>query len=170
VNVVVVKTTTTSNFSKNLLTSPKVCAIIVLQGSHLYEQKGGNATMPRKKKITTFGDFVREKRMEKGMTARELAKALGISPVYMCDIEKNRSCAIDELLDKLILILALDESGTRQMYDLVAIARKSVSPDLHNYIMGRQLVQTALREANKHQIPDEKWEQFIREITAKEDE
>jgi transcriptional regulator with XRE-family HTH domain len=125
--------------------------------------------MPKKRKTMTFGDFVREKRVEKGMTARELAKNLGISPVYMCDIEKNRSCAVDELLDKLILIFSLVESEIRQMYDLVAIARKTVSPDLHNYIMGKQLVQTALREANKHQIPDEKWEQFIKEITAKEE-
>jgi len=125
--------------------------------------------MPRKKETMLFGDFIREKRLENEMTARELAKTLGISPVYMCDMEKNRSCAVDEILDKLIQVFSLDEGETRRMYDLVAIARKTVSPDLHNYIMGKELVQTALREANKHQIPDEKWEQFIREITKNEE-
>lgn len=116
-----------------------------------------------------FGDFIVKKRKENGISARELAKALKISPVYMCDIEKNRKFAVsDEVLNCLINILNLNEEETALMYDLVAIARNTVSPDLPQYIMENELIRTALREAKKNQIPDEKWEQFIKEIIREE--
>jgi len=116
-----------------------------------------------------FGDFIVEKRKNKKISARELAKALKISPVYMCDIEKNRKFAVsDEVLDNLIQVLGLTESETELMYDLVAIARNTVSPDLPEYIMENELIRTALREAKKNQIPDEKWEKFINEIIKEE--
>jgi transcriptional regulator with XRE-family HTH domain len=122
--------------------------------------------MPRKKK---FGDFILEKRKARGISARELSKILGFSPVYMCDLEKNRKFAIsDEALEKIIEVLALTESEAEQMYDLVAIARNTVSPDLPQYIMENPLIRTALREAKKNKLPDERWEQFIREISRKE--
>ena len=43
----------------------------------------------------TFGEFLVAKRKEREMPARELADALGISPVYMCDIEKNRKYTVE---------------------------------------------------------------------------
>lgn len=120
-------------------------------------------------KSMLFGDFIVEKRKNKKISARELAKALKISPVYMCDIEKNRKFAVsDEVLDNLIQVLGLTESETELMYDLVAIARNTVSPDLPEYIMENELIRTALREAKKNQIPDEKWEKFINEIIKEE--
>ena len=125
--------------------------------------------MSSKKKSRLFGDFIIEKRKRQEMSARELATAIGISPVYMCDIEKNRKFAVsDEVLDNLIRVLNLSESESEQMYDLVANARNTVSPDLPEYIMDNILIRTALREAKKNQLPDEKWEQFINEIVKKE--
>jgi len=50
------------------------------------------------------------------------------------------------------------------MYDLAALARNCVSADLPKYIMSSQLVRTALRTAQKNDIPDEKWEKFIKKI------
>jgi transcriptional regulator with XRE-family HTH domain len=117
-----------------------------------------------------FGDFIIQRRLGRGMSARELAKALGISAVYMCDIEKNRRFPVsDEFLENLIRVLELDEDETALMYDLVAIARNSISPDLPQYIMENELIRTALRQAKKNQIPDEKWEKFISEIIRKDE-
>ena len=37
----------------------------------------------------TFGSFLIQKRMERDISARQLAISLDISAVYMCDIEKT---------------------------------------------------------------------------------
>ncbi|NCC87625.1 MAG: XRE family transcriptional regulator [Clostridia bacterium] len=118
----------------------------------------------------TFGEFIIAKRKEKDISARQLALAINISPVYMCDIEKGRKFAIsDELLDKIRKVLILSENEVEKMYDLAAIARNTVSADLPEYIMENQIVRTALRTAKKNQISDEKWERFIKEMIEKEE-
>ena len=47
----------------------------------------------------TFGDFLIAKRMEREMSARQLAIKLDYSAVYICDIEKNRRPVPDEILE-----------------------------------------------------------------------
>lgn len=118
---------------------------------------------------TTFGEFIIAKRREKEMSARQLAIALHISPVYLCDIEKGRKCMVtDEFLENLRCLLALSEEEAELMYDLVATAQKSISVDLPEYIMEHEIVRTALRTAKKHQVSDEKWERFIAQIKQNE--
>jgi len=118
----------------------------------------------------TFGEFIILKRKEKDISARQLAIAINISPVYMCDIEKDRKFALsDELLEKIRRTLLLSEDDSELMYDLAAKARKTVSADLPEYIMENEIVRTALRTAKKNNIPDEKWEKFIKEIIKKEE-
>ena len=122
------------------------------------------------KENITFGDFIIIKRKEKDISARQLAIAINISPVYMCDIEKDRKFALsDELLEKIRRTLLLSEDDSELMYDLAAKARKTVSADLPEYIMENEIVRTALRTAKKNNIPDEKWEKFIKEIIKKEE-
>lgn len=117
----------------------------------------------------TFGEFIIKKRQEKELSARQLAIAVGITPEYMCEIEKGRKSAVsDEIMDKLIHTLLLSEEETELFYDLAAIARKTISADLPEYIMENELVRAAIRTAKKNRIPDEKWEKFIRDITKKE--
>lgn len=114
----------------------------------------------------TFGSFLVSKRMEHEMSARELSNALGISAVYICDIEKDRRPVTDEILEKLPDLLCLSESETNEMYDLAAISkRNTVSADLPEYIMEKDIVRAALRTAKKYNVTDKQWEDFIRRIT-----
>ena len=120
-------------------------------------------------KNQTFGEFIIEKRKEKDLSARQLAIIVGITPEYMCEIEKGRKSAVSEgIMDKLIGTLSLSMEETELLYDLAAIARNTVSADLPEYIMSNELVRTALRTAKKNQVPDEKWEKFIKEIIREE--
>lgn len=126
--------------------------------------------MPITVNVTTLGEFIISKRKEKEISARQLAIRLKISPVYMCDIEKDRKSNFsDELLESMRYALALSESEADLFYDLAAKARKTVSADLPDYIMEHEIVRTALRTAKKHRIPDEKWERFIEQITKREE-
>ncbi len=112
----------------------------------------------------TFGKFLIAARQRRDMSARQLAIALDISPVYVCDFEKDRKPVTDEILENMRKVLMLSEEEAERMYDLAAIGRNTVSVDLPEYIMSSQLVRTALRTAKKNNIPDEKWERFIAQI------
>ena len=117
----------------------------------------------------TFGDFLIAKRMEREMSARQLGIKLDFSAVYICDIEKNRRPVPDEILEKLPLLLHLNEAETEEMYDLAARSRHTVSADLPEYIMEKDIVRAALRTAKKHNVTDKQWEDFIRRITKESD-
>jgi len=119
----------------------------------------------------TFGEFIVAKRRELNMPAVRLAEALGISAVYMCDIEKDRKSSVSkEFLDTLTAILKFSEAEAELMYDLAALAQNGISADLPEYIMEHKVVRTALRTAQKKDIPDEKWSKFISNLKRDEDD
>ena len=103
--------------------------------------------------------------LEHNLSARQLAIALDYSPVYICDIEKGRKPVPDEILEQLPRLLLLDEAETNEMYDLAAKSRNTISADLPDYIMKKDIVRAALRTAKKHNVTDKQWEDFIRRIT-----
>ena len=71
----------------------------------------------------TFGAFVRQKRMEQGLSLRRLAARLGLSPVYMSNIETDRKPApSQENLDKLAEELHLSKADRELFLDLAAAA------------------------------------------------
>lgn len=111
----------------------------------------------------TFGGFVRQHRQARGMTLRGLAAALGISPVYMSNIETDRRAApTQEHLEKLAKELMLDKAGYEEMLDLAAKSKaQRVSSDLPEYIMERDIVRAALRTAKEVDATDEEWQEFI---------
>ena len=117
------------------------------------------------KSEATFGAFLVKKRLDHNLSARQLAIALDYSPVYICDIEKGRKPVPDEILEQLPILLSLNEDETNEMYDLAAKSRNTVSADLPDYIMEKDIVRAALRTAKKHNVTDKQWEDFIRHIT-----
>lgn len=117
----------------------------------------------------TFGSFVRQKRMEQGLSLRGLAARLDLSPVYMSNIETGRKPApARENLDKLTLELHLSKAEQELLLDLAARPETMrVSADLPEYIMERDIVRAALRTAKEVDATDEEWQEFIDRITKR---
>lgn len=117
----------------------------------------------------TFGAFVRQKRMEQGLSLRRLAARLGLSPVYMSNIETDRKPApSQENLDKLAEELHLSKADRELFLDLAAASHKMKVPaDLPEYIMERDIVRAALRTAKEVDATDEEWQKFIDLITKR---
>lgn len=117
----------------------------------------------------TFGAFVRQKRMEQGLSLRRLAVRLGLSPVYMSNIETDRKPApSQENLDKLAEELHLSKADRELFLDLAAASQKMKVPaDLPEYIMGRDIVRAALRTAKEVDATDAEWQEFIDRITKR---
>lgn len=98
----------------------------------------------------TFGGFLKRKRLEREITLRGFAGMLDISPVYLCDLEKDRvALSKTERLKQIAELLRLDTNDTDTLYDLAALARSrpAVSGDLPDYIMENEIVRVALRTA-----------------------
>ena len=113
----------------------------------------------------TFGQFVLEKRKDVYISAREVAEALNVSAVYICDIEKNRRPAPSgEILSKLCEILHLDKTEQELFYDLAGRSKNTVSCDLPEYIMENDIVRAALRAAKENNTSDKEWQAFIKRI------
>lgn len=111
----------------------------------------------------TFGSFVREKRLEKGIHLRDLAKMLDIAPAYLSDIENNHRYPPEK--EKIYIIadaLKLTKEETDYLFDLAAGNKKnSVSPDIADYIMEQDMSRVALRIARDTGAGKKEWEEVI---------
>ena len=105
----------------------------------------------------TFGSFLREKRMARGLTLRGMAAKLDLSPVYMSNIENDRRAApSQEYLERMALLLQLDKPEREWMLDLAAKSKQNrVSADLPDY---------TAREAD---ATDQEWQDFIDRINRR---
>mgnify|MGYP000304366564 CR=1 FL=1 len=116
------------------------------------------------KPTITFGEFLNQKRKSRNISLRRFAEQAGISPVYMCNMEKDRNPApSEEVLNHMVKLLLLTEEETALFFDLAAKSKKlpSVSQDLPGYIMDRDIVRVALRTAKDVDATDEEWQEFI---------
>ena len=100
----------------------------------------------------TFGVYLRQLREEKALRQSDLAEAIGVSAVYVCDIEKDRRYPPD--LEKLRvwerkLHLSAEESG--RLYDLAGEARSSIAPDIIDYLEANPAAKQAIRRIMGHQ-------------------
>jgi transcriptional regulator with XRE-family HTH domain len=117
-----------------------------------------------------FGDYLKRKRLARQFTLRGFAEAMGFSPGFLCDIEKNRKSApSDDRLSQIISLLELDKSETAELRDLAAVSKEhpAVSNDLPKYIMENDIVRLALRTAKDADATDEEWLDFIAKVNAR---
>ena len=114
---------------------------------------------------TNIGEFIREKRMEKGITLRALSERLNISITYLTDIEHDRRNPMDlKRLRELAVIFDLSPEEKNEMFDLAGRKRREVPPDLMDYVMERPYIMTALRKARDVGAGEEEWMKIISDL------
>ena len=119
---------------------------------------------------TTFGSYVREKRLEAKINLRKLAGILGIAPAYMSDIENDHRYQPEkEKIYKIAEDLNLSKEEKDYLFDLAAGNKKnSVSPDIADYIMEQEKTRVALRLARDIGAGEREWERIIRMLEESE--
>ena len=116
----------------------------------------------------TFGKFLTQKRKEVDISLRQFAYDVELSPVYICDIEKDRKYApAQPILDRMAQILHLSDADKLLMYDLAGKSKNTVPVDLPEYIMEKDIVKIALRKAKEFDATDAEWQEFIKKITTR---
>ena len=116
----------------------------------------------------TFGELIKEKRLEKGITLRAFADKVGIAPAYMSDIEKSkRNAPTQEILEKMVSVLELSQEKSNELFDLAAKSKDGVAKDLKDYVSDNQNVRAALRKAKDLNFGDDEWIKIIEEMINK---
>jgi len=118
----------------------------------------------------TFGAYLKRIRLEREYTLRGFAGMMEVSPVYICDLEKDRKPApTEERMEQIARLLSLDKREKEILYDLAALTRNrpSVSSDLPEYIMENEIVRVALRTAKDVDATDEEWQEFIEKLNRR---
>ena len=119
----------------------------------------------------TFGTFIKEKRLEKGINLRKLAELLVLAPAYISDIENgNRNSPSSDKMEKLVEVLGLNEEERNEMYDLAAKDRdNTVAPDISQYVKSNDLVRVALRKARNLNLGEQEWLKIIEKMENGDD-
>ena len=107
----------------------------------------------------SFGDMVREARLEKDIGLRELAKRLDITPSYLSDIENDRRVPAEQVLSNLSRHLDLDFD------DLMARAGR-LGDEAVRYMSRTPAAGVLFRKLSENNAP----EQLIAELTKMVDE
>ena len=115
-----------------------------------------------------FGEFIKLRRQEKGITLRGLADKLDIAPSYMSDIEKGkRNAPNQDTLNKMIVVLELTEEESNELLDLAATSKDAIAQDLTEYVSNNPNVRVALRRAKDLDLGDDEWIKIIEEYMKK---
>lgn len=113
----------------------------------------------------TFGEYLKQKRLDKEITLRGFAKLVDISPVYLCDLEKGRKAAPSmEVMQKMVSKLALNKEESERFYDLAALEQTAKNPipkDLNAFLKDNHVIVSTLRTAKDLDATDEEWQDFI---------
>lgn len=122
----------------------------------------------------SFGDYIKSIRLTSGKSLRETAKAIGVSPQFYSEVEKDRRCAFTaDRLEKLKTFLGMAEEQATEMYNKAAESRKSkdvvVPQDFSNYIVERDYAMQALRVAKELGADEQDWEKFIEELKKRKE-
>jgi len=123
----------------------------------------------------SFGDFIVAIRQTSGKSLRETARAIGVSPQFYSEVEKNRRCAFTaDRLEKLKSFLGMDDEQAKAMYNKAAESRKgkdiTLPQDFSDYIVERDYAMQALRVAKELDADERDWEKFIEELKKRKEQ
>jgi transcriptional regulator with XRE-family HTH domain len=117
------------------------------------------------KTAKNFGEYLKQKREEKQISLRELARRLEVSAPFLSDVENNRRAPLtEERLATLADVLNLSEAEKAEMYDIVGHQKGLLAPDLNPYVNDRPYVNAALRTARNLEANEDDWKMFIEEL------
>lgn len=116
------------------------------------------------KEYRLFGDRVRRRRLEKGLTMVDVSRALGISIPYISELERGaKQPPAGDLIERLAKFLDIDGS---ELYDLAAKSRRSVAVDLEGLDGQKRAFAVMLARRLQEGMTDEEME-LITEIVRR---
>ena len=125
-----------------------------------------NEISPDEYTDTTFGQFLRQRREELRISVRALANAIGMSPVYLSDIERgnrnapNGTSKNKDFMAALVRELHIADDEKDAFYAMAEVTNDRYT-DMKTYFRKNPKARLAFSIANKTDVPDEEWQRFI---------
>lgn len=116
-----------------------------------------------------FGTFVRNRRKELGITLRDFALQLNISPAYVSDIENGNRYAPVNYLEQVASILKIENDELYYFYDIAGCTHGNW-PDINEYLAKNPNARKALRLARDKNISEQQLVQFIEQLKPNQEE
>lgn len=117
--------------------------------------------------INEFGAFLQQKRKALGISQRVFAQLVGISYSYISSIETGKRPAPSyDILIKMENELRL-KTKERELFEHLAAKSRAVptvSPKIANYVNNNDCVLQALSFAEKNNIEEREWQEFLNRI------
>lgn len=102
-----------------------------------------------------FGVYLRERRLELGMSVRYFAGLLGVSPTYISDIERgNRTAPTNFYLKQIIKLLEVNDEEIEYLYDLAGCTHLNW-PEINDYLKDKPYARRALRVVRDKGLTEE---------------
>ena len=113
-----------------------------------------------------FGAFVRARRLDLGLSVRELAEKMGVSAAYLSDIERGNRMAPVEHLNQMAELLCVDESEIQFFVDLSGCTHSNW-PEINEYLAGSKVARQAIRLARDNGMSGEEFLTLVNSIGDK---
>ena len=113
-----------------------------------------------------FGVYLKERRMELGMSVRYVAGLIGVTPAYVSDIERGNRVAPLNYLVKLIDVLKLKDDELDDFYDLAGCSHSNWA-DINDYLKDNPNARRAIRLARDRGLTEELYD-WINKIILEE--
>lgn len=124
--------------------------------------------------MSDFGKYISDKRKQRGITLRTMAKDLKISVSYLSDLEQGNKMPPNSSNDKyrdlifsIMNYLKMSDKDKQQCMNYVdseLIKKGHLSNDISNYIEKTPLASVALRKAKELNVTDDDWKEIIKKI------
>ena len=118
-------------------------------------------------KKRAFGQFVRERRTNLGLSNREVSAKLNISSCYLTDIEKGNRRAPLKHLPALEEVLMLEKEELDKFYDL-AYQTHGSHPDINEYLSTHPNARLAVRLARDKGLSGEEFLNIVLNFAEKD--
>jgi L-glutamine-phosphate cytidylyltransferase len=112
-----------------------------------------------------FGPYIRELRLIHQIGQRDLAEKIGIAASYLNDIEKEKRTA-----PKLSVIKKLSELlkvNNEELHDLAGISKKSLAPDIQDYIKNNPMIISLIRSIKNNNLNENQINEIENNISKK---
>ncbi len=103
-----------------------------------------------------FGFYLRARRSEIGITLREFAEKLHLSPAYISDIEKGNRYAPINYLDQVAELLRVEQEERNYLFDLAGCSHSNW-PDINEYLAENPNARKAIRLARDKNMSGEEF-------------
>lgn len=120
----------------------------------------------------SFGKFLREKRIDRNLTVRKMSSQLCIAHAYLSEIENdNKSPPNDKILQKMAIVLNLNNEDEALFYDLAAYYKGLnndknyyLPVDISEYLLKNNTLIKVIRTSHFQELSKDFWEELLGKI------